>query len=108
VITQLESLLPFGIQSREYMPMSQNDWRLESESVFGFVGDHMLVVQLRRGPKVAKLTVGCADCGADIWTAMVNYDISGNEIMNQSITAVEEHLRICEAPVPLPDIVLLS
>jgi hypothetical protein len=103
---QLRALIPFGIQSRAWMPMSQNDWRSEREHVYGFVGDHMLVVSLRRGPKVAQLSVGCVDCGADIWTGVVNYDVSGDDVIRMSLEEVNRHLDECEAPVPLVELVL--
>lgn len=83
--------------------MSQNDWRNEREHVYGFVGDHMFVVTLRRGPKVAQLSVGCVDCGADIWTGVVNYSVSGDDIIKQSLHDVETHLAECEAPVSVKE-----
>ena len=73
-----------------------NDLR---ERVVGFVGDHMLVVTLRRGPKVAKLDVSCVDCGADIWSGVVNYDVSPDMVLRSSLEHVERHLAECEAPV---------
>lgn len=106
-IAQLEQLIPFGIQSRESMLMSDDAWRHEKEHVYGFVGDRMLVVSLRRGPKVAQLSVGCVDCGADIWTGVVNYNVSGEEVIRMSLESVEAHLADCPAPV-LPDLAFIE